>query len=73
MLIPEIFPGKQKLKQTYGPLEKQFLRTYQRALRQPGVTGDNLLLLLETRLDNCIIRSGLAATARTGATTKQPR
>lgn len=53
---------KQKLKNTYGLLEKQFRRTYQRAQRMQGVTGDNLLQLLETRLDNVLFRAGLAAT-----------
>jgi small subunit ribosomal protein S4 len=46
----------------YGVLEKQFRRYYELASRQPGVTGDNLLRLLETRLDNVVWRSGLAAT-----------
>lgn len=53
---------KQKLQQTYGLLEKQFRRTYQRAQRLHGVTGDNLLMLLESRLDNVLFRAGLAAT-----------
>lgn len=51
---------KQKLKETYGLLEKQFRRTFQHALRQKGVTGDNLLTLLESRLDNAVYRAGLA-------------
>ena len=53
---------KQKLRTMYGVLEKQFRRYYELASRQPGVTGDNLLRLLETRLDNVVWRSGLAAT-----------
>jgi len=53
---------KQKLRNTYGLLEKQFHRTFQRALRQKGVTGDNLLVLLELRLDNAVYRAGFAAT-----------
>ncbi len=53
---------KQKLRTMYGVLEKQFRRYYQLAARQPGVTGENLLRLLETRLDNVVWRSGLAAT-----------
>jgi small subunit ribosomal protein S4 len=53
---------KQKLRTMYGVLEKQFRRYYQMAARQPGVTGENLLRLLETRLDNVVWRSGLAAT-----------
>ncbi len=53
---------KQKLRTMYGVLEKQFRRYYELASRQPGVTGDNLLRLLESRLDNVVWRSGLAAT-----------
>lgn len=53
---------KQKLRSMYGVLEKQFRRYYELAARQPGITGDNLLQLLESRLDNVVWRSGLAAT-----------
>ncbi len=53
---------KQKLRTMYGVLEKQFRRYYELASRQPGVTGDNLLQLLESRLDNVVWRSGLAST-----------
>lgn len=53
---------KQKLRTMYGLLEKQFRRYYELASRQPGITGDNLLRLLELRLDNVVWRSGLAAT-----------
>ncbi len=53
---------KQKLRTMYGVLEKQFRRYYELAARQPGVTGDNLLRILESRLDNVVWRSGLAAT-----------
>ncbi|MDH4118306.1 MAG: 30S ribosomal protein S4 [Acidimicrobiia bacterium] len=53
---------KQKLRMMYGVLEKQFRRYYQLASRQPGITGENLLRLLETRLDNVVWRSGLAET-----------
>jgi len=52
---------KQKARRTYGVLEKQFRRYYDRAVRQPGVTGENLLRLLERRLDNVVYRLGLAA------------
>lgn len=52
---------KQKLRHTYGLLEKQFHRTFQKAQRMPGVTGDNLLALLELRLDNAVFRAGFAA------------
>ena len=53
---------KQKLRTMYGVLEKQFRRYYELSDRQPGITGDNLLRLLESRLDNVVWRSGLAAT-----------
>jgi small subunit ribosomal protein S4 len=53
---------KQKLRAMYGVLEKQFRRYYELASRQPGITGENLLRLLETRLDNVVWRSGLAET-----------
>ncbi len=53
---------KQKLRFTYGVLEKQFRRYYEKAARQRGITGENLLRLLETRLDNVVFRSGLART-----------
>jgi small subunit ribosomal protein S4 len=46
----------------YGVLERQFRRYYELANRQPGITGENLLRLLESRLDNVIWRSGFAAT-----------
>jgi small subunit ribosomal protein S4 len=46
----------------YGVLEKQFRRYYELASRQPGVTGENLLRLLESRLDNVVWRSGMAET-----------
>jgi small subunit ribosomal protein S4 len=51
---------KQKARRIYGILEKQFRGYYQTAARQPGVTGENLLRLLETRLDNVVYRAGLA-------------
>ncbi|NOR73133.1 MAG: 30S ribosomal protein S4 [Mariprofundaceae bacterium] len=52
---------KQKVKRTYGLLEKQFLSYYKEADRQQGVTGLNLLHLLESRLDNIVFRMGLAS------------
>lgn len=52
---------KQKLRRTYGLLEKQFHGYYVKANRQQGVTGENLLVLLERRLDNVAYRLGLAA------------
>ena len=51
---------KQKVRRIYGVLEKQFRNYYQRASRQKGVTGENLLRLLESRLDNVIYRLGFA-------------
>jgi len=53
---------KQKLRTMYGVLERQFRRYYEEAARRPGITGENLLRLLEQRLDNVVWRSGLAAT-----------
>jgi small subunit ribosomal protein S4 len=51
---------KQKAKYTYGLLEKQFANTFEEASRKHGVTGENLLRLLELRLDNTVFRLGLA-------------
>ena len=53
---------KQKAKINYGVQERQFLRYFDKALKQPGVTGDNLLKLLELRLDNVVFRLGFAET-----------
>jgi small subunit ribosomal protein S4 len=55
---------KQKAKYSYGVLEKQFRRYYEEAVRRQGKTGDNLLQILETRLDNVIYRAGIARTRR---------
>ena len=55
---------KQKAKYTYGVLERQFRRYYAEANRLPGKTGDNLVILLESRLDNVVYRAGLARTRR---------
>jgi small subunit ribosomal protein S4 len=52
---------KQKARRIYGVLEKQFRRYFQEADRQKGITGDNLLRLLERRLDNVVFRLGLAS------------
>ena len=52
---------KQKARRAYGLLEGQFYRTYERASNMKGVTGENLLSLLERRLDNGVYRAGLAA------------
>ena len=50
---------KQKAKFIYGVLEKQFRLYYEKAKKMPGITGENLLLLLERRLDNVVFRMGL--------------
>jgi small subunit ribosomal protein S4 len=55
---------KQKTRRYYQLLEKQFRSYYDRASRQPGITGDNLLQLLERRLDNVLVRLGFAASRR---------
>jgi len=51
---------KQKVKRTYGLLEKQFRSYFQKAARTKGVTGSELLILLERRLDNVVYRMGFA-------------
>jgi SSU ribosomal protein S4P len=51
---------KQKVKRVYGILERQFRRYFREALRTPGLTGENLLILLERRLDNVVYRLGFA-------------
>lgn len=53
---------KQKLRHTYGLLEKQFRRDFRRAQQMRGITGDNLLMLLETRLDSLAFRAGFGCT-----------
>jgi small subunit ribosomal protein S4 len=55
---------KQKARRFYGVLEQQFRNYYDKASRQPGVTGENLLRLLESRLDNVLVRLGFAASRR---------
>ena len=55
---------KQKAKFIYGVLERQFHGYYERAKKMPGVTGENLLNLLERRIDNVVFRLGLANTRR---------
>ncbi|MCR5207290.1 MAG: 30S ribosomal protein S4 [Eubacterium sp.] len=55
---------KQKVKFIYGILEKQSRRVYEEAERMPGVTGENMVMLLETRLDNVVYRLGLCQTRR---------
>jgi small subunit ribosomal protein S4 len=56
---------KQKVKRIYGVLEKQFRLYFEKAERKRGVTGHNLLTLLESRLDNVVYRLGFAASRRT--------
>ena len=55
---------KQKAKRYYGVLERQFRTYYAKASRQPGITGENLLRMLECRLDNVLVRLGFAASRR---------
>ncbi len=55
---------KQKARRYYGVLEGQFRRYYDKASRQPGITGENLLSLLERRFDNVLVRLGFAASRR---------
>ena len=53
---------KQKVKYMYGVLERQFRNTYEKACRMQGQKGENLLFLLESRLDNIVYRLGIAPT-----------
>ena len=55
---------KQKVKRIYFVLERQFRNYFEKALRQKGVTGENLLFLLERRLDNVVYRSGFSTSRR---------
>ena len=55
---------KQKAKFIYGVLEKQFRSYYNKALKLEGITGDNLMTILETRLDNVVFRLGFARTRK---------
>ena len=55
---------KQKARFLYGVQEKQFKKYYERALNMDGITGDNLMILLERRLDNVLYRSGMFLTRR---------
>ena len=55
---------KQKVKFVYGVLEKQFHRYFEEAVRRPGQTGENLMQMLECRLDNVVFRLGYASTRR---------
>ena len=55
---------KQKARFTYGVMEKQFRRYFKEAANRPGRTGENILTILESRLDNVVYRAGLARTRR---------
>lgn len=55
---------KQKAKFIYGVLEKQFRSYFHKAKRMPGITGDNLMQILESRLDNVVFRLGFAKTRK---------
>lgn len=55
---------KQKAKRFYGMQEKQFRNLFAKAAKKQGKTGDNLLILLETRLDNCVYRLGFASSRK---------
>ena len=55
---------KQKVRRTYGLLEKQFAKLMNEATRQPGLSGENLLRMLEQRLDNAVYRAGFATSRR---------
>lgn len=55
---------KQKARRIYGVLERQFRNYYERASQSQGLTGENLLIALESRLDNTVFRGGLARTRR---------
>lgn len=55
---------KQKAKRYYGLLETQFRNYFEKAARKPGITGENLLIMLETRLDNAVFRLGMGASRK---------
>ncbi|MBE6140213.1 MAG: 30S ribosomal protein S4 [Firmicutes bacterium] len=55
---------KQKVRILYGLTEKQFRKTFEKAAKMKGITGENLLVLLESRLDNIVYRLGMARTRR---------
>ncbi|NLN88284.1 MAG: 30S ribosomal protein S4 [Syntrophomonadaceae bacterium] len=57
---------KQKTKRIYGVLEKQFRNYFKKAERQKGIAGENLLILLERRLDNVVFRMGFASSRKEG-------
>src|SRR5690606_32609277 len=55
---------KQKVRRSYGLMEKQFARLMKEATRRPGLAGENLLQMLELRLDNAVYRAGFATSRR---------
>jgi small subunit ribosomal protein S4 len=55
---------KQKIRRSYGLLERQFRGTYTKAIREKGVTGENMLVKLESRLDSVVFRLGMALSLR---------
>ncbi|MCL2002103.1 30S ribosomal protein S4 [Candidatus Saccharibacteria bacterium] len=55
---------KQKVRHLYGLMEKQFAKIAKKAMSRPGIAGENMLILLESRLDNAVYRAGLANTRR---------
>ena len=55
---------KQKAKRFYGLLETQFHNYFEKAANKPGITGENLLIMLETRLDNAVFRLGMGASRK---------
>ena len=55
---------KQKAKRFYGLLETQFHNYFEKAAKKPGITGENLLIMLETRLDNAVFRLGMSASRK---------
>ena len=64
---------KQKVKFVYGIMERQFHTYYEKATRMPGRPGDNLLILVERRLDNVVYRLGFADYPPRGSPAGQPR
>ena len=62
---------KQKVRRIYGVLEKQFRNYYKEAARLKGATGENLLQLLESRLDNVVYRMGFGSTRARGRTSRR--
>ena len=64
---------KQKVKRTYGLLERQFRTYFEKAVRTKGPTGSNLVIMLERRLDNVVYRMGLGGLARAGAPARAAR